>query len=106
MSWLTRHPGLLACAGLVAGPAAWAIATQLGLILPYAECHASFRPLLLTGLLLTGLAVYGGWLSWRAPWPGRTGQFTGRLCALLAAALAFATLLQALASAMLTGCER
>ena len=106
MSWLARHPGLLACAGLIAGPASWAIGTQLGLILPDAECHASFRPLLIAGFLLMCVAAGSGWISWRAPWPGRTGQFTSRLCALLAASLAFSMLLQALASAILTGCER
>lgn len=106
MSWPSRHPGTLASAGLLAGPLAWAIAAELGLALPYAECHASFRPLLILTLLLTGAALWGGVLSWRAPWPGRVGWFARALFALLAVALAYAILLQALASALLTGCER
>ena len=106
MNWLGRHPALIASAGLILAPAAWAVGTQLGLILPYAECAASFRPLLISGIMLTAVAVGGGWVSWRAPWEGRTGQFAARVFALLAAALSFSLLLQALASAMLTGCER
>lgn len=106
MNWINRHPGLIASAGLIVAPAAWAVGTQLGLILPYAECATSFRPLLISGLLLTVVALWAGWVSWGAPWEGRTGQFAARVFALLAAALAFSILLQALASAILTGCER
>ncbi len=106
MNWLRRHPGLIASAGLILAPAAWAVSTQLGLILPYAECATSFRPLLISILLLTTVALWAGWVSWRAAGQERTGQFVARLFALLAAALAFSLLLQALASAILTGCER
>lgn len=106
MNWLARHPGLIASAGLILAPAAWAVGTQLGLSLPYAECAASFRPLLISSLLLIAVALWAGWVSWRAPWEGRTGQFAARVFALLAASLSFPLLLQALASAMLTGCER
>jgi hypothetical protein len=106
MRWLERHPGVLACAGLIGGPLAWAVATELGLSLPYAECRTSFRPVLIASILLLGGAAYSGFVSWRSPWQGRTGRFTGHVFAMLAACLGFAMLLQALASVILTGCER
>jgi hypothetical protein len=106
VNWLERHPGLIASAGLIVAPAAWAVGTQLGLILPYAECGSSVRPLLINGLLLTAVALWSGWVSWRAPWEGRTGHFAARVFALLAAAISFSMLLQTLASVILTGCER
>jgi hypothetical protein len=106
VSLLRRHPGLVACAGLIAGPLAWAVASELGLILPYAECRVGFRPLLIACVLLLAVSAGSGWASWRSPWAGPTGRFTSLLCAALAASFAFAILLQALASALLTGCER
>ena len=106
MKWLSRHPGLIASAGLILAPLAWMTGTELGLILPYAECRSSFRPLLISAILLTAAALWGGWVSWRAPWHDRTGQFTTKMFALFAAAMGFAMLLQAIASAILTGCER
>jgi len=106
MKPLARHVPAIACAGLIAAPALWALSTQLGLILPYAECGSHFRPLLICAALTLLLVLAAARLSWRAPWPGRTGRFTARMCALLALALGFAVLLQAVASALLTGCER
>jgi hypothetical protein len=103
---VSARPRLTACAGLIAGPALWAVSTQLGLILPYAECGSRFRPLLISAVVTTLLVIGSGFVSWRAPWPGRTGRFTAQTCALLAGLLAYAMLLQVLASAMLTGCER
>lgn len=97
---------LLACAGLIAASACWAVSTQLGLILPYAECGSHFRPLLIVTALLTLATLGTSVVSWRAPWPGRIGQFTAQLSALFAVVLAFAMVLQVLAASMLTGCER
>ena len=65
-----------------------------------------FRPLLISGLATYALVFWAAWVSWKAPWPGRTGRFTAQMSALLALALSFSMLLQSLASAMLTGCER
>ncbi|MBV8916373.1 MAG: hypothetical protein JOZ05_25465 [Acetobacteraceae bacterium] len=101
-----RYGPVVACAGLIAAPALWALLTQLGLILPHAECSSRLRPLLISALITTLLVFASAWVSWRAPWPGRTGLFTARMSALLAISLSAAMLLQSLASAMLTGCER
>jgi hypothetical protein len=106
VSEVAARARLLACAGLIGGPALWALATQLGLILPYAECGSRLRPLLVAAIVTTLLAFGSAWVSWRAPWPGRTGRFMAGTCALLAISLAASMLLMALASAMLTGCER
>lgn len=100
------HPRLLACAGLIGAPAAWAVASELGLILPYAECGSHLRPLLIASILLTAAAATSGVMSWRAAWHGRTGHFVRLVFALLAASLAFALVLDVLAGLVLTGCER
>ena len=97
---------LVACAGLIVAPLAWAIASELGLILPDAECATRFRPLLIATVLLTVLSGASGVVSWRAPWPGHTGRFASQLFALLAASMSYALILDIVASAVLTGCER
>ncbi|MBP0445405.1 hypothetical protein J8J14_11500 [Roseomonas sp. SSH11] len=104
------HPVLLAWAGLVMGPAALLANTQLGLTLPYAECGASLRP----GPFLSGAAVLlsllGAWLSWRASGLRRSGAgmpgFIGSLGALTGLIIAFALLLQSLATLVISACAR
>lgn len=106
MTWFQRHPRLVACSGLILAPAIWGVCTQLGLILPYAECGSAIRPLLIVTMLLTAATVASGWMSWRASWTGRTGRFMSVSYALLALTFAYALVLQVLASATLSGCER
>jgi hypothetical protein len=97
--------GLLPMAGLVAGPAAWALNTQLGQILPYAECGGWFRPSLVFSVAAMMLSLAGAYLSWRTRGEGTVG-FGGRLGALLGLLFAFALLLQGLSTLILSGCDR
>ena len=99
-------PRLTACAGLIVAPLAWAVASELGLILPDAECATHVRPLLIATVLLTVLAGASGLVSWRAAWPGHTGRFASRLFALLAASMSYALILDIVFGVALTGCER
>src|SRR4051812_33716003 len=76
--------------GLIAGLTLWGTNLQVGLIIPYTECGAPWRPAFLVSLVATGLVLLSGWLSCRKPWAGHTGRFWSRTCALLAMILAFA----------------
>jgi hypothetical protein len=84
----------------------WAVNTQLGLILPYAQCGSRIRPALMGSIIAVLLAVGAAAVSWRSAWPGPTGRFWSGVCALFGIVLAFALLLQAAAAFMLTDCER
>jgi hypothetical protein len=97
---------LVTCAGLIFGPLLWAMNTQLGEILPYAECGSSLHPMVLISILATSLSLVSGYVSWRNPWSGCTGRFWSAVCALLGLVFSFALLLQTGASLVLTGCER
>lgn len=95
--------------GLCVGPAIWALSTQLGQILPYPECGAGIRPSMVFAGLGVAMALGSAWLSWRGA-AGLQGQeamrFTGRLAALMGLLFAFALLLQATATVVISGCER
>jgi hypothetical protein len=95
---------LATCAGLISGPLLWAMNTQLGEILPYAECGWSLHPMVLVSILAASLSLASGYVSWRNPWQGHAGRFWAGVCALLG--VVFALLLQAGAGLVLTGCER
>jgi len=95
-----------ACTGLIVAPLLWSVNTQLGLILPYAECGSRARPALIGSIIAVLLSLGGAAVSWRSAWPGQTGRFWSGVCALLGVVLAFALLLQTGAAFMLTGCER
>ena len=94
------------CTGMIIAPLLWTLNTQLGLILPYAECGSRYRPALIGSVIAVVLALAAAAVSWRSTWPGHTGRFWSGVCALFAIVLAFALLLQAAAAFMLTGCER
>jgi hypothetical protein len=98
---------LLPWAGCVLGPACWLVNTELGQVLPHAECGAALRPSILSGFLGAALSVLGAWLSWRAA-RQREGQarFIGRVGAMAGLVVAFALLLQGAAALVLSGCER
>ncbi|MBV9786334.1 MAG: hypothetical protein JO264_21240 [Acidisphaera sp.] len=104
---MTSRSALPACAGLIAGPLAWAVNTQLGLILPDVDCSAWFRPSAPAALLLVAGALAAGYLSWRARADRPEAlRFIAVVSALSAFLFAFGLLLQAAASLLLTGCER
>ena len=109
---------LLPSAGLAAAPALWAINTQLGQILPYAECRFGVRLNVWASLPFAALALAAGFVSWRfagwgkseaakagAAYPA-TVSFIGWVGALNGALFAFALLLQGFASLVISGCQR
>jgi hypothetical protein len=102
---------LASIGGLVAGPLAWAISTQLGPILAGPDCRASFPLTFLACAFCALLALAGAAVSWRAleMRPARrrgASRFVCLLSIFMALVLTFALLLQAAASLVLTGCER
>jgi hypothetical protein len=109
---------LLPCLGLVLPPLLWAINTQLGQVLPYAECGSRLKLAAITSLTAAVLSLAAGFLSWRTTiqnksdstsqvtaYPASFG-FVGLLSGLAGATFAFTLLLQGLSSLVLTGCER
>jgi hypothetical protein len=93
-------------AGMLTGPAAWAVSTQLGPILPYTECALAWP---VSGMLAIGLAllslVAGFWPWWRTSSDSPAGTVfvvgLGRLMGLL---FGFALVLQAASSFLLDPC--
>ena len=78
---------------------------QGGQLLPYVDCARGYRTTAVAALTATVLAllaaVSAGGTAFDQP-----GRFACAVASLLAVLLAFATLLQAIAGIMLTGCER
>jgi hypothetical protein len=103
-------------AGLAAGPAAWAVSTQLNYALVPWACTRGVASLVVPGTaaVLVLIAVAGGVLSWRAwratPAPergvgGHPHHFLGAVSAGLAALFALLIALHALGGLFFTGCE-
>ncbi|MBO1075507.1 hypothetical protein [Roseomonas marmotae] len=97
---------LLPWAGFLPGPVAWLVNTQLGQILPYAECGGGFRASILVSFLGAGLSLLGAFLSWRGAQPPGASRFVGGVGACFGLVIAFALLLQGAAAMVLSGCER
>ncbi len=95
-----------ACAGLIGGPALWALNMQVGQILPYPDCAAHLRLSAALAAVCALLALGAAGISWRARSLAHTQDFVARLGALAGLVFAFALLLQAIAGIVLTGCER
>ncbi|WP_424811366.1 hypothetical protein [Roseococcus sp. YIM B11640] len=102
-----------ALSGWLVGPACWAIATQAGEILPYADCRTHGSWTLAMPLAGAALAAGSAWLAWRALASCHGGLRRGdtaftlvaSLGVMLGALLAVAMLLQAIGPMVLTGCE-
>jgi len=99
---------LSAWSGLVAGPAAWAISTQLNYALVPWECGNHAYPIPWVGIVLALVSFGGGFLSWREWRRAENGGIalaagTATLAAVLFAAV---ILLHTMASLIFTGCER
>ncbi|HET6197011.1 MAG TPA: hypothetical protein VFE12_14715 [Acetobacteraceae bacterium] len=104
---MTNRTALPAVAGLVIAPLAWAVNTQLGQLLPYADCGASLRWNLVCSALLLPVACIAGGMSWCATSRGGpTLRFIARVSGPMAPIFGLALLLQGLAGIILTGCER
>jgi hypothetical protein len=102
---------LMAWAGLVIGGVAWAVNTQLGEILPTADCIGKHHGSAIISFFGALIVLGSGALSWRLdsrPSIGddRSLPFSSRLSALAALVFTFALLMQGAASLVLSGCER
>jgi hypothetical protein len=102
-------------AGLVAGPVAWALNTQLGQILPYLECDIRLPLLAAISALLAVFSLAAALVSWLgngAPaeqatsYRIHTEDFITGLSAFAGAMFAFALVLQGASSLVLSGCQR
>ena len=102
--------------GLLAGPAAWAISTQLNYALVEWQCQHKVHVIPIAALALAILAVVGGALSWRA-WehggasfkPEReagTERFVAMIGMLTAALFTLVIVMQGSASLILDECTR
>ena len=111
---IRKIPGMFASsAGLLIAAAAWAINTQLGEILPYADCRNQSRWSAIVAFLGLAAACLAGAVSWR--WANQTrlaapltaaSTFIASMSALSALLFAFALSMQGVASLVLDGCER
>lgn len=105
-------------AGLLAGPGAWAINTQLGYALVDWSCVTRLRPLPFVAAALLLVALAGAFLSWRAwrhlPEHGSVEESTSRqplrmvaaIGVLLSVLFALVIAAQGMAGVMFDGCER
>jgi hypothetical protein len=103
-------------AGLLAGPSAWAISTQMNYALVGWQCRSQVPVIPFAALALLLVALAGGALSWRA-WrhggasskPQRgldTERFVSMVGLLVAALFAAVILMQGMASLILDWCMR
>jgi hypothetical protein len=108
---------VLPYAGLIVGPAWWALDTQLGQILPYPSCSTSLPLLALPAFLGMVVAFAAAVVSFKAPEPVTEGDrraaqaprsldFIRLLAGMTSLVFAFALLLQGTATLVLSGCER
>jgi uncharacterized membrane protein YqjE len=100
-------------AGLSISSAAWALNMQLGQILPYLDCRYQAPFSAAASFVAMLLACVAAIVSWRATVRARSTQpltatsgFVGAMSALSALIFAFALSMQAIASLVLSGCER
>ena len=102
------HSAIARTAGLVVGPALWALNTQAGQILPYVDCRSSVRSAAILSLILAVVSLGSGWVSRRSATgqPDGSSGFLAMLGATTALIFAFALVLQGAAGLILTGCER
>ena len=103
----------LSWAGLLSGPGAWALSTQLNYALVPWDCPRQLGVVPWTALLLVLFALGGGALSWRAlrrpdivARPERTARFIALLGIWAALLFALIVALQGSAGLVFTGCER
>jgi hypothetical protein len=110
------HPRGFAAAGLVTGPAAWGISTQLNYALVPWVCASGWRVIPIATLILVALGLFGTAVSWRA-WhrapslrsesaaAGEPAELLAILGVLSGALFSLIVLMQGSASLFLTGCE-
>ncbi|PTM97325.1 hypothetical protein [Mycoplana dimorpha] len=93
-------------AGLYVPPAAWAINTQLGQILPYGDCSAGAGWTAVAAFTAAAFAAAGALLSRRGAvvTASRTALFLSRMSFLLGLCFAFALLMQGAATVLISPC--
>jgi hypothetical protein len=88
-------------------PALWAMATQFGQILPYADCTTEHAWSAVMCFTIVGTAVVVAAASWRrARDLAGTDRFLASSGCLIASILGFAVLLQGLATLVIDPCQR
>jgi uncharacterized membrane protein HdeD (DUF308 family) len=109
---MVKHEGhrghLAAWTGLISGPGAWAISTQLNFALSSWQCGKDAYPVLWIGLLLALTAVAGGLVSlrlWRQD-DGTSLPFAAAIATLTSFLFALVIVAQSFAGLVFTGCER
>lgn len=93
-------------AGLVLAPALWALNTQLGQILPYADCSQRSMTAALASTVCAVLATACALLTLRA-WsrtPSRSARFISAISWLAGFAFAFALFQQGAAAVLIPAC--
>ncbi len=94
--------------GLILAPTLWALNTQIGQILPYADCEQRANWSLGTSAVLAAAALGSTVLSY---WVGdspkaRTASFLSRLSFTVGLIFVFALVMQGAAAALLNPCQR
>jgi hypothetical protein len=102
--------------GLLSGPLAWAISTQLNYALVHWQCNRQVQLVLPVALLLAVFSLLGGALSWRAKRQGGaafkpertrdTERFVADLGMLAALLFALVIIMQGSAALILDECLR
>jgi hypothetical protein len=99
-----------AWAGLIIGPLAWLIATELNYALALWQCKNGIYPVPWIALLLALIALAGGAISlqhWRRREAALSSlSFAAAIATLASGLFAIVILLQGLAGLIFTGCER
>jgi hypothetical protein len=99
----------IAWSGLITGPTAWAISTQLNYALIPWQCGSHRYAIAWIAFGLVVLALAGGFLSlreWRGQRQSDMGRFAAGIGVLSAALFAAVIVFQATAGLIFTGCER
>ncbi|MBY3179521.1 hypothetical protein HFO55_32790 [Rhizobium leguminosarum] len=94
--------------GLTLSPAAWAISSQLGQMLPYADCDMGTGWTTFATFLASALAVAGALISLQShvSTASRSARFISKVGVLFGSSFAFALLLQGAATLLLNPCAR
>jgi|UPI000519091C hypothetical protein len=92
--------------GLTLSPAAWAVSTQLGQMLPSADCDTGTGWIIFATFLSAALAMAGALISWRSHLSAvsRSASFISNVGVLFGAVFAFALILQGAATLLLNPC--
>ena len=94
--------------GLTLSPAAWAVSSQLGQMLPYTDCGGGTTWLVFVAFLATTLAAAGAIISYQGyqSTASHSALFISRVGVLSGLGFAFALSLQGAATLLLNPCLR